>query len=107
MSFLHDVTRKPWLAEQGAIDDRHVRPPTAPPVQKSGLRMFFGVVAVLFSLLSVAYAERMAVVEWRVLPESWLLWSNLVVLLLASVAFQWSRTELRYERPLRPRLVPR
>lgn len=98
MSFFHDVTRKPWLAEQGAIDDRHARAADAPPVERFGLRMFFAVVAVLFSLLSVAYAERMAVVEWRVLPESWLLWFNLAVLLLASVAFQWAKVELQRGR---------
>jgi cytochrome c oxidase subunit 3 len=57
---------------------------------KLGLRVFLAVVTVLFSLLVVAYADRMAAADWRSLPVPWLLWLNTVMLILSSVALQWA-----------------
>lgn len=88
MNFLHDITRKPWEADQSAVDDLHDAVGSSPPAGKVALKVFFGVATVLFSLLSVAYAERMVQAEWRPLPESWLMWLNVGALVLCSVAFQ-------------------
>ena len=95
MNFIHDITRKPWTASQGAIDDLQDSVATSQPAAKLGLKMFFAVATVLFSLLSVAYAERMVVAQWRPLPESWLMWLNVGSLVLCSVAFQWARVSAR------------
>lgn len=95
MNFFHDITRKPWTASQGAIDDLQDSVATSQPPAKLGLKVFFAVATVLFSLLSVAYAERMVVAQWRPLPESWLMWLNAGSLVLCSVAFQWARVSAR------------
>ena len=90
MSLLHQLTEKPWVKGQGSVvalhDGRAFRLPTA----KLGLRVFLAVVTVLFSLLVVAYADRMAAADWRSLPLPWLLWLNTVMLILSSAALQWA-----------------
>ncbi len=53
-----------------------------------GLRLFLGVVTVLFTLLVVSYFGRMAFADWRALPEPWLLWLNTGTLIASSLAFQ-------------------
>ena len=90
MNFFHDITRKPWEASQGAVDDLSDAVATSPPPGKVALKVFFAIATVLFMLLSVSYAERMAQAEWRPLPESWLMWLNVGSLVLCSIAFQWA-----------------
>ena len=97
MNFFHDITRKPWTESQGAIDDLQDSVATSQPPAKLGLKMFFAVATVLFSLLSIAYAERMVQAQWRPLPESWLMWLNAGSLVLCSIAFQWARVSARRE----------
>lgn len=97
MNFFHDITRKPWTASQGAVDDLHDAAAMSQPAPKLGLKVFFAVVTVLFALLSVAYAERMVAAKWRPLPETWLMWLNVGSLVLCSVAFQWARVSARRE----------
>jgi cytochrome c oxidase subunit 3 len=60
-----------------------------------GLRVFLAVATVLFSLLVVAYADRMTVVDWRPLSEPWLLWLNTALLILSSMALQWAAVSAR------------
>jgi cytochrome c oxidase subunit 3 len=50
---------------------------------------------VLFSLLVVAYADRMVLEDWRALPEPWLLWPNTAVLIVSSVSLQWASISAR------------
>ena len=90
MNFFHDITRKPWVASQGAVDDLSDAVATSPPAGKVALKVFFAVVTVLFALLSVSYAERMIVAKSRPLPEEWLMWVNVGSLVLCSIAFQWA-----------------
>ena len=90
MNFFHDITRKPWVASQGAVDDLSDAVATSPPAGKVALKVFFAVVTVLFMLLSVSYAERMIVAKSRPLPEEWLMWVNVGSLVLCSLAFQWA-----------------
>ncbi|MGF1621719.1 MAG: cytochrome c oxidase subunit 3 [Rhodomicrobiaceae bacterium] len=92
MSVFRHLTEKPWLAPStvaglapagGAVPSRR-----APDV---GLNFFFAVVSVLFFMLIVAYAGRMAFEDWRPAPPPSLLWQNTIVLILASVAMEWAR----------------
>ncbi len=88
MRFIHQLTEKPWVAARGKVDDLHDGRALSLPTAKLGLRIFLAVVTVLFSLLVVAYADRMAAADWRPLPQPWLLWPNTAMLILSSVALQ-------------------
>lgn len=90
MSFLHQITDKPWVKEEGSVVALHDGRAFPLPTVKLGLRVFLALVTVLFSLLVVAYADRVAAADWRSLPVSWLLWLNTVMLILSSVALQWA-----------------
>ncbi len=91
MRFIHQLTEKPWVTAQGTVVDLHDGRASSLPTVKLGLRVFLAVVTVLFSLLVAAYLDRMALADWRPLPEPWLLWPNTVMLILSSVALQWAR----------------
>lgn len=92
MNLFQKLTEKPWVTQEGTVVAFHDGREFSLPTAAIGLRVFLAVVTVLFSLLVLAYGSRMAVEIWRPLPEPWLLWLNTVVLILASVAFQWART---------------
>ncbi len=90
MSLFHQLTEKPWETVQGAVGDlRHGRAFSL-PMATLGLRVLLAVITVLFSLLVVAYADRMAVADWRPLSEPGVLWLNTAMLILSSVAWQWA-----------------
>ncbi len=91
MRFIHQLTEKPWVTVQGAVVDLHGRGAFALASATLGLRVFLGVMTVLFSLLVVVYADRMTFADWRPLPKPWLLWLNTAMLVLSSVALQWAR----------------
>lgn len=88
MSLFHELTRKPWLAEEGAIADADPGKVFPLSSERIGLRVFLTVVTVLFSLTVIVYSDRMVLPDWRPLPEPWLLWINTAILILGSVAFQ-------------------
>ena len=98
MDVIHELTRKPWLAEPGNPVDRHPGRSYALSVEKLGLRVFLAVVTVLFSLVVVVYGDRMALDDWRPIPEPWLLWVNSALLVLASVTFQRALNSARRGR---------
>ena len=89
MSIFRTLTEKPWMLGGPAYDLREGREFALPKVTL-GLRVFLTVVGVLFTLLIVAYADRMSLADWHPLPEPWLLWPNTALLILSSVAFQWA-----------------
>ncbi len=93
MKFLKQITEKSWLApEQDVVADLQSGTLVmGTPTAKVGLRVFLAVVLVLFSLFCVAYYIRMELDDWRPLPEPDLLWINTVVILLGSVALQYTR----------------
>ncbi len=92
MSFFQQLTEKSWLPQDGSVVELHRRRSFSLPTITLGLRVFLAVVTVLFSLLFIAYADRMTLTDWRPLPEPWLLWLNTAVLLLSSFAMQKART---------------
>ncbi len=89
MNIFQVLTEKPWLAQDPApgLDG----PVSSLPTPKFGLRLFFVIVTVLFSVVTVAYTERMLFSDWHPMPEPWMLWLNTGVLVLSSVALQWAR----------------
>jgi cytochrome c oxidase subunit 3 len=83
------INVQPWAA-QGSIEDVHggvLSQPTA----KLGLWVFLAVVTSLFALFISAYAMRMKLGDWSPMPKPGLLWLNTAVLILTSVAMQWTR----------------
>lgn len=67
---------------------------------KVGLLSFIAVATSLFALFLSAYLMRMQLGDWRPVDEPNLLWLNTVVLVLASVAFQSTRSAARRGQPL-------
>jgi cytochrome c oxidase subunit 3 len=90
VSIFRQLTDKPWVTARGKVDDRHDGSEFSLPTATLGLRVLLAVITVLFSLLVVAYGDRLLVADWRPLPEPWLLWLNTVFLILSSVALQWA-----------------
>lgn len=85
MSIFHDLTVKPWVTAQGTVEPRDKA-----AARKLALKAFLAIVTVLFMLLLVAYARRMAYEDWRPSPQLGLLWANTFALVLSSVALQWA-----------------
>jgi cytochrome c oxidase subunit III len=86
------LTEKPWLRTPQTAGGLTVEVSQASltPPQKVALRVFLGVVAVLFGLFFTAYFIRMSLSDWRPMPESGQLWFNTLMLVLGSVALQWT-----------------
>ena len=95
MSIFHELTVKPWVTDQGKVDDLYAGGASSGLAKKLALRVFLAVVAVLFMLLVIAYGGRMAYEDWRPVPQLRLLWANTFVLILSSVALQWAQYSVR------------
>lgn len=95
MGFFQQLTEKSWLPGQDNFVDAHDRSAFFLPRATLGLRVFLGVVTVLFSLLLVAYHHRMAGGDWQPLAEPWLLWLNTAILAMSSGGLQWAAVSAR------------
>lgn len=95
MSMFHQLIAKPWAMEQAEVDDLYAGGAYPGLAKKLALRVFLAVVAVVFTLLLVAYGGRMVYEDWRPAPQLGLLWANTLVLILSSVALQWARYSVR------------
>lgn len=98
MNIIRQLTEKPWEPAQGSVLALHAGRSFHLPPATLGLRVFLCVVTVLFSLLVIAYAERMAYEDWRPAPQQWLLWLNTASLIVSSIAFQWASISVRRGR---------
>ena len=98
LSFFQQLTEKPWSAAGAGAANRHQGRAFALPRATLGLRVFLVVISVLFSLLIVGYADRMAFPDWRPLPEPWLLWLNTAIMALSSVGLHWACVGARVGR---------
>jgi cytochrome c oxidase subunit 3 len=103
MSLLSRLTEKSWEGPSAdAVDPASYRPPAA----RVAVIVYFGVITVLFGLISSAYVMRMgmqgmghgAMGDWRPMPEPPLLWINSFVLLLSSLAWEAARVGVRQLR---------
>ena len=98
MGIFSELSSKPWLESQRVLDDAHSGGTYALPTVTVGLRIFVGVVTVVFTLLVTAYSERMSLSDWRPVPEPLLMWLNIIVLFAGSVAMQWAVNSARHGR---------
>ena len=96
MSIFDQLVAKPWVTDQGKLDDLYAG--NKGYAKKLALRVFLAVVTVLFILLLTAYGGRMVYEDWRPAPQVNLLWANTVVLILSSVALQWALYSVRRGR---------
>ncbi len=94
MNLFRQLTEKPWET-QSTVVPLHGGALFSLPSVTLGLRVFLAVATVVFSLLVIVYADRMAFEDWRPLPEPWLLWPNTAMLVLSSIALQWARVSAR------------
>lgn len=98
MNIFRQLTERPWEPQS----EPHLAAASGPsfslPAQAVALRVFLGVVTVLFTLLIAAYAERMVYEDWRPTPRQWLLWSNTALLIVSSIAFQWASYSIHRDR---------
>jgi cytochrome c oxidase subunit 3 len=88
---------KPWI-EQRSIAGGDGEGAISLPTVKVGLGVFLIVVTSLFALFISAYFMRMHVGDWSSLPKPGLLWLNTGVLVLTSIAMQWTRGAAKRER---------
>lgn len=97
MNIFKRLAEKPWLDESPNVTPLRTASYAASN-QKVALVCFLAVVGVLFFLFFAAYHMRLDPVElagqesdWVAMPEPPLLWFNTLVLILASVAYEYSR----------------
>ena len=80
---------QPWVAE-GVEESEYQAPFNARP-KVVALATFLAVATSFFALIVSAYSLRMELGDWVPLTEPQLLWTNTAILVLASIAFQWTR----------------
>ena len=95
MSLFAQLMEKPWETAQGADVALHDRRAFDLPKATLGLRVLLAVMSVLFSLLVIAYADRMTIADWRSLPDPWVLWLNTLALILSSVGVALGKGDKR------------
>jgi cytochrome c oxidase subunit 3 len=95
MSLFRQLTEKPWLPVPADAAGVHAGADGAQPNTRLGLKVFLAVVGVLFFLLTIAYAGRMAFEDWRPVPQPALMWQNTIALILASIAMHWAQYAAR------------
>lgn len=80
---------QPWIAQ--AVDEASYQAPFNAKPKLVALTTFLAVATSFFALILSAYSLRMDLGDWVPLTEPVVLWFNTAVLVLASVAFQWTR----------------
>jgi cytochrome c oxidase subunit 3 len=92
MNIIHHLTTKPWEATaELPLLLQHSNQQN----KRVALKVFLGVVTVLFMLLIVAYAGRMVYEDWRPAPQIRLMWANTLVLFLGSVGLELAQYAVR------------
>ena len=86
---------KPWIARRPAEAIHGESAFSLPPV-KIGLGVFLAVATSLFALLVSAYFIRMMAADWTPVAVPRVLWLNTALLVLASIAMQWTRSAVRH-----------
>ena len=85
---------QPWVAEP-VEESAHQAPFNARP-KVVALTTFMAVATSFFALILSAYSLRMDYGAWVPLTEPQLLWANTGILVMASIAFQWTRNRVTY-----------
>lgn len=95
MTLFEQLTEKPWAFQGTDVDrhdDREAENQFPLPAVTVGLRVFLAVATVVFSLMVIAYAERLTSADWQHLSKPWLLWLNTAVLVVSSFGLQRAHT---------------
>jgi len=80
---------QPWISE---VADNDVSGSSMDTNSKAvALTVFLAVATSIFALFISAYTIRMDEPDWRPLAEPTLLWANTFMLVLASIAYHWTR----------------
>jgi len=79
----------PWIAE--AVEESAYQAPFNARPKLVALTTFLAVATSFFALILSAYSLRMELGDWVPMREPSILWTNTVLLILASVVFQWTR----------------
>jgi len=95
---------QPWVAEKVSATAHHGPLGDGSNTRLIALMTLLAVVTSFFALIFSAYALRMELGDWVPMTEPQLLWVNTGLLILASVAFQWTRNGAI--KGLRGRLLP-
>jgi cytochrome c oxidase subunit 3 len=83
------LNTQPWVSEPA--DDAVSGASMDTNSKTVALTAFLAVATSVFALFISAYTIRMEEPDWRPLAEPTLLWANTVALILASVAYHWTR----------------
>ena len=93
--FVRKLTAKPWEKRQSESDnDAGAATLTLVPA-KLGLWLFLAVITSFFGLFISAYGMRMNMGDWTPLPMPDQLWLNTALLIVSSIAFEWTRRAAR------------
>ena len=79
----------PWIAD--AVEESAYQAPFNARPKLVALTAFLAVATSFFALILSAYSLRMELGDWVPMAEPSILWTNTVLLILASVVFQWTR----------------
>jgi len=82
---------QPWIADEVSATAHHGPLGGSSNTRLIALLTLLAVVTSFFALILSAYALRMELGDWVPMTEPQLLWSNTAMLVLASLAFQWTR----------------
>jgi len=82
---------QPWIAEEVSATAHHGPLGDGSNTRLIALMTLLAVVTSFFALILSAYALRMELGDWVPMTEPQLLWTNTVMLIFASLAFQWTR----------------
>lgn len=85
----HSFNVQPWIAEP--VDETANQAPMGANSKAVALTTLLAVVTSFFALIMSAYSLRMDYGDWVPLNEPQLLWVNTGLLVLASLAYQWTR----------------
>lgn len=90
MKLFEALTEKSWETASTEEEGLRQRSQPSPVPARTALKLIISVASVLFMLLVVTFAGRMAYEDWRPTPESNLLWLNTFILALSSAVMQWA-----------------
>jgi len=82
---------QPWVAEEVSATAHHGPLGDSANTRLIALLTLLAVVTSFFALILSAYSLRMELGDWVPMTEPQLLWTNTAMLILASIAFQWTR----------------
>ena len=94
MSLIRKLMHKPWTASGVVeVDDS---PLLAIPTAKIGLWAFMLSLSGIFGLFMVAYQMRIELTtDWVSIPKPSILWLNTALLVFASIAFEYTKSQAR------------